>query len=954
LSFSFHSDYFRPAIGTNLEKTDFPLYSILPKKTFSLSLQSLRGGGNTKFKISELQRQLAPLGLCIKDVKGDGNCLYRAVSDQVDGHENNFQIYKCLAIKFISQNREIFQTFLPSGIKIDEYILDITPDGSWGGYFEILALCSILSAKFFLYMLNKPPLTINLEELNQRESKLIHLAYLEEEHYASVRMLGDINNDIPQRIQLNLCSVEHQDSLSKNLQVCSNNPLSNPSNHHLSPLTKKGLPDKRFKSNRLSEEKMSIKPHNHNQPPVITKVNNNTKQSSLPIDWVSIQSPVVSEPTKMDKKLLSHPRDWDLEFDCSVYNNPLKKCPASFEKLSSIMSEKIPINIPKPETPSCDDLLIQISSFETKIHTLESQLKNLSSEKQETQKEISQDLTTIHSALSSLEENSKYLLSLIEASNANHLIPSTSNTSCASQESFSCSKKLELLEAKLKNELESISDKVAALNNDQTQIVSEINRINTDQCVNFRNLVSDEFTTLKQDLSLLRDQSILTSRLNSDEIVSLRGTLTDVSNTLSINHLSDLTGQVLLISNNFDLLKNDIRSELTVFSEHINNVANEVNSLREKILSSCNLNPQLYQNLEQQIVSVQQENLILKDQLVLQKDEFEKFSHLVLAEFDCLKESQRLNKSNLDNAEELNNFSFIKTLQTEIELQKKYFDQQLEVLKISFQNQISNIDQNNECMSELHSLKEQINILLNENNALNERLRATEILLEENLNALDNKSIQPQTHQIKNSHPQSYTTLTRDSSNFSNLQTTGQETQCLNRMLELPNDCLSNSPAFVPQNFQNVMEEEKPIKSPISGNLPYPGFGRAFDNAKMNPELSFAPNPGKKPKTVTIPWKGRIMTPTYQQLRECEGNLDLLENLVGSREAIHAERNFKLRFVWKGNILLPSPKELLMARGDLNTLSKLCLNKSSLASSKQYFRNPCSPRLPRENSYKEF
>jgi len=324
----------------------------------------------------------------------------------VDGHENNFQIYKCLAIKFISQNREIFQTFLPSGIKIDEYILDITPDGSWGGYFEILALCSILSAKFFLYMLNKPPLTINLEELNQRESKLIHLAYLEEEHYASVRMLGDINNDIPQRIQLNLCSVEHQDSLSKNLQVCSNNPLSNPSNHHLSPLTKKGLPDKRFKSNRLSEEKMSIKPHNHNQPPVITKVNNNTKQSSLPIDWVSIQSPVVSEPTKMDKKLLSHPRDWDLEFDCSVYNNPLKKCPASFEKLSSIMSEKIPINIPKPKTPSCDDLLIQISSFETKIHSIESQLKNLSSEKQETQKEISQDLITIHSALRKLQISS--------------------------------------------------------------------------------------------------------------------------------------------------------------------------------------------------------------------------------------------------------------------------------------------------------------------------------------------------------------------------------------------------------------------------------------------------------------------------------------------------------------------------------------------------------------------
>jgi len=70
------------------------------------------------------------------------------------------------------------------------------------------------------------------------------------------------------------------------------------------------------------------------------------------------------------------------------------------------MSEKIPINIPKLKAPSCDDLLIQISSFETKIHSIESQLKNLSSEKQETQKEISQDLITIHSALRKLQISS--------------------------------------------------------------------------------------------------------------------------------------------------------------------------------------------------------------------------------------------------------------------------------------------------------------------------------------------------------------------------------------------------------------------------------------------------------------------------------------------------------------------------------------------------------------------
>jgi len=105
----------------------------------------LRGGGNLKARLLQLQKQLAPLGLYIKDVSGDGNCFYRAVADQVDGLEANYMVFKNLAIEFISQNKDVFKEFLPSEVNINDYILNVSSDGAWGDFFEILALCYVLT-----------------------------------------------------------------------------------------------------------------------------------------------------------------------------------------------------------------------------------------------------------------------------------------------------------------------------------------------------------------------------------------------------------------------------------------------------------------------------------------------------------------------------------------------------------------------------------------------------------------------------------------------------------------------------------------------------------------------------------------------------------------------------------------------------------------------------------------
>ncbi len=55
-----------------------------------------QGQGEWKRSWREFSEQLAGLGLCIKEVAGDGNCLFRSISDQLEGNEGRHGYYRHL------------------------------------------------------------------------------------------------------------------------------------------------------------------------------------------------------------------------------------------------------------------------------------------------------------------------------------------------------------------------------------------------------------------------------------------------------------------------------------------------------------------------------------------------------------------------------------------------------------------------------------------------------------------------------------------------------------------------------------------------------------------------------------------------------------------------------------------------------------------------------------------
>lgn len=92
----------------------------------------------------------------IKDVQGDGNCLFRAVSDQVYGNENFHMIIREKCMDYIQAEREFFEKFIEGNF--DKYIEMKRKSGVWGDDVELQAISEIYNRPIEIYSGDTKPL----------------------------------------------------------------------------------------------------------------------------------------------------------------------------------------------------------------------------------------------------------------------------------------------------------------------------------------------------------------------------------------------------------------------------------------------------------------------------------------------------------------------------------------------------------------------------------------------------------------------------------------------------------------------------------------------------------------------------------------------------------------------------------------------------------------------------
>lgn len=69
------------------------------------------GDAQWKRDLEQFNAQLRAQGMRVKDVAGDGNCMFRAICDQMQGDPNNHATFRRQICDYMQANRDNFEPF---------------------------------------------------------------------------------------------------------------------------------------------------------------------------------------------------------------------------------------------------------------------------------------------------------------------------------------------------------------------------------------------------------------------------------------------------------------------------------------------------------------------------------------------------------------------------------------------------------------------------------------------------------------------------------------------------------------------------------------------------------------------------------------------------------------------------------------------------------------------------
>ena len=91
-------------------------------------------------------------GYRINPIKRDGNCLFRAVADQVYDGPSLHATLRNWCANYMQEHEQFYTAFIANGSRdFTNYISHLRCDGTWGGNPEITALSEILKSLVELY-----------------------------------------------------------------------------------------------------------------------------------------------------------------------------------------------------------------------------------------------------------------------------------------------------------------------------------------------------------------------------------------------------------------------------------------------------------------------------------------------------------------------------------------------------------------------------------------------------------------------------------------------------------------------------------------------------------------------------------------------------------------------------------------------------------------------------------
>ncbi|KAJ0392292.1 hypothetical protein ATCC90586_009246 [Pythium insidiosum] len=144
--------------------------------------------------VKVMRKRLAAIGCKLHEVDADGNCLFRALGDQLYGDQQQHAEIRKRVVDYIESKRDDFEPFMEDEEKFENYCRRMREDGTWGGNQEIYAAARLFTVYIVIH---QEDTRVVIECDTHKPSRVLHLAYHGSDHYDSVRSLRDPDTNAP-------------------------------------------------------------------------------------------------------------------------------------------------------------------------------------------------------------------------------------------------------------------------------------------------------------------------------------------------------------------------------------------------------------------------------------------------------------------------------------------------------------------------------------------------------------------------------------------------------------------------------------------------------------------------------------------------------------------------------------------------------------------------------------
>lgn len=136
-----------------------------------------------------LLENLALYGLIQKEVKGDGNCQFRAISDQLYQTPKFYSEVRQQVFKQLKSHTQLYADFADDDYH--SYVSNMAKDGTWGDHITLQAAADVLGVRILIVSSYQEECIIEiLPHLEQPSVKTLYLSFWHEVHYGSIYPSG--------------------------------------------------------------------------------------------------------------------------------------------------------------------------------------------------------------------------------------------------------------------------------------------------------------------------------------------------------------------------------------------------------------------------------------------------------------------------------------------------------------------------------------------------------------------------------------------------------------------------------------------------------------------------------------------------------------------------------------------------------------------------------------------